>query len=52
MNNSDLITQVKLRAALPTSQITFTDAEILSLAQDCLQSEVVPQPHDSKGDLP
>ncbi len=42
MNNSDLITQVKMRAALPSSQITFTDTEILSIAQDCLQSEIVP----------
>lgn len=40
MNTSDLLSKVKLKAALPEGR--FTDAEILELAYDALLAELVP----------
>lgn len=38
-----LLTSIKKRAAVPTSQSTFTDAEILDLASEALLDEILPK---------
>ncbi len=37
-----LIAQVKLRANIPTSQNTFSDTDILDVANDCMLSDICP----------
>jgi hypothetical protein len=41
-NNEELINNIKRRCAVPTSQLTYTDADWVAIANDELQGEVVP----------
>lgn len=42
MTADELLLSVKRRAFVPTSQVTFTDAEILSIADEAMQEVIVP----------
>lgn len=39
---SDLLATIKTKALIPTNQVTFTNANLLSMADDELQSAIVP----------
>lgn len=41
-NTEELIANIKRRCSVPTSQLTYTDADFVALANDELQGEVVP----------
>lgn len=41
-NTEVLIETVKRVASIPTSQLTYTDADFAAIGNDCLQTEVVP----------
>lgn len=45
-----LIASVKRRSSIPTSQLTFTDAEFTAIANDELQGEVVPLVMSTRGE--
>jgi len=47
---SDLISSIKTRAMIPTSQITFTNEDLLSLADEELQTVIFPMMMSVKGD--
>lgn len=41
-SSTELVSNIKRRCAVPTSQLTYTDADFVALANDELQGEVVP----------
>ncbi len=41
-DNTELIANIKRRCSVPTSQLTFTTSDIVKIANDVLQDEVVP----------
>jgi hypothetical protein len=48
---SDLLSQVKLDAFVPTGQSTFEDADILKVASVVIETEILPMILASKGDF-
>jgi len=48
--NDDLITSIKRRASIPTSQSLFTDEDLMSFADEELQTVIFPMIMSTKGD--